>query len=150
MLAYTRGRKRAGWAIAYVANFIGCWLVTVVLDMPEHPWEWLFVTGLIAVVTVFCFVEVHRARALIDDERFVLRRSWAGPIDVAWDDIDRVRYNDTLYWLTFTTRSGRRFRVSRAIGNFGQLLIKVRQKIAGRRFVDSGTSNLIATELTKS
>lgn len=150
VLQYTRGRKVVGWVVAYVANGIGCWLVLTVLDQPQPPWEWLTMTVLAAVATVYGFVEIHRAHVVFDDERISMRRAWGSPVSVLWEDIERVRYNDMIYMLAFMGKDGGRFRISRAIGNFGLLLKQVRKKIAGRRFVDSGTSNLIATDLTKS
>lgn len=150
VLVYTRARKMGGWLIAYIANGIGCWLVLTVLDQPEPPWEWLTFTALAIIATVYGFVEVHRAHVVFDDERISVRRAWGVPVSALWDDIERVRYNDVIYMLAFVDKSGKRFRISRAIGDFGLLLKQVRKKIAGRRFVDSGTSNLIATDLTKS
>jgi hypothetical protein len=149
VLRYSRRQRIVGWIGAFVGTGIGTFVALLVYDYPDHPLEWLLVTLVGFFGSIYGVVEVNRAHAVIDDQRIVMRRAWKGPIDVAWDDVDHVRYNDMLYWLTFWTKDGRRFRVSRGIGNFGELLKTVRKKIAGRRFVDSGTSNLIATDLTK-
>jgi hypothetical protein len=146
VLHYTRSKRVGAWVILYIANFVGAWIVMVVLGQPSPPWEWLFAPVLAFAITGWLFVEVHRAHMTLDDDRVVYRRAWGTTVICPWSDIANVRYNDTFYWLVFTTKKGKRFRVSRAIGNFGALLQKVRTHVPRRQFGDSQTFSLIVTD----
>ncbi len=129
--ADTQGELRFGapllvLAVACLAfTLLAVWAFFYDADAREVPSEMFAIVGLFVgfgAGTVYCFGEYFGVRGRFDAQGIAFRTPWTGAREERWEDLESLRFNQSMYWYELRFRSGRLIRVSALLRGHGELL----------------------------
>ncbi len=135
ILYYGNGMKMTG--IISLVFWIA--LITIMLLTSKHDNFWPLMLFLFFVLmSVVMIIEAYFVRIVYADTSITVSSPWRRDTRIIlWDEIESVRFNDTLQWYVCQTRTKGKIRLSLYLSGVGEFLDQLDDKLAARAHGDS-------------
>ena len=127
----TNGELRYGMFIFLLAiscfafSLFAVWLFFNDNDIHEKASEFYSVIGLFlgfGVAAFACFSEYFKVKGNFTVDGIEFHTPWTGTKNESWNDLESVKFNESMYWYILKFKSGKKVRLSSYLLGHGEVL----------------------------